>query len=423
MEKTGASWIEYNSEDNFPIQNLPYGVAEVNGEVSCFSRISQLAINLAVLENAGLLDSEKFSFDKHTFNQASLNKFISLGKEVWGQTRSRLTLLFSNVEFKDNELVRKSLVDVKLLVCRLPVTIGDYTDFYSSKNHAFNIGSLLRPTNPLQPNYVHLPVGYHGRSSTVVVDGTEIVRPRGQVKKSKDEDIPVFSECKRLDIEAEMGVIIGKSNKLGQPIKIGEAFEYVFGFVLLNDWSARDIQAWEYVPLGPFTAKNFATTISAWIITKDALEPFRFKLEDQDPKPLKYLQDSNLFSYDIPIEILAKTQKQTEHFKIGKTNYKYMYWTMNQQITHHTVTGCSLNVGDLLGSGTISGTDQETLGCFMEMNRNATIKIQIGDEERLWLNDGDEVILKASCQGEGFKIGFGDCSGKILPAVPEDYFY
>jgi fumarylacetoacetase len=220
-----------------------------------------------------------------------------------------------------------------------------------------------------------------------------------------------------------MGVILGKSNKIGSPIKVSEAAEYVFGFVLLNDWSARDIQAWEYVPLGPFLAKNFATTISAWIITQDALEPFKVKLEEQNPTPLKYLYEETLISYDIPIEINSKSEKQKEFTVIGQTNYKYMYWTINQQIAHHSVTGCKMQVGDLLGSGTISGKEEGTYGCLMESNKNNTKKIPVGDEERLWLHDGDTVVFKAFCQGVGYRIGFSDCSGTILPANPEEDYY
>lgn len=418
------SWINYDSNDYFPIENLPFGVckAKDNDDVACFSRISKTCINLSVLEKAGLLDSNNHKFDKNTFNQSTLNKFISLGKEVWHQVRFILTDIFTDVSYKNNENVGKSLRDLNDLNCLLPVTIGDYTDFYSSKNHAYNIGSLLRPNNPLQPNWTHLPVGYHGRSSTVVVDGTEIVRPRGQVKKSKDEDVSIFSECKRLDIEVEMGVVLGKSNQMGKPIKISEASEYIFGFVLLNDWSARDIQAWEYVPLGPFLAKNFATTISAWIITSEALKPFKVDLEPQNPKPLKYLHEEKLISYDIPIDILLKSKNQSNYNKIGTTNYKYMYWTINQQITHHAVTGCSMKVGDLLGSGTISGKEEGSYGCLMESNKNATKKVKVGDEERLWLEDGDTVNFSACCQGNGYKIGFSDCSGKILPALSEDNY-
>lgn len=420
-----TSWIKYDSSDFFPIQNLPFGACfdPETKQTNCYSRISTTAINLAVLEQAGLLDDKDIVFDKNTFNQSTLNKFISFGKAYQSVVRAKLTEIFSDEKFKNNEAVLNSLKDVSKLQSVLPVTIGDYTDFYSSKNHAFNIGSILRPNNPLQPNWVHLPVGYHGRSSTVVTDGTEIVRPRGQVKKSKDEDLSIFSECKRLDYEVEMGVILGKSNPMGKPIKVSEAEDYIFGFVLMNDWSARDIQAWEYVPLGPFDAKNFATTISAWIVTKEALSPFKVKLEEQVPRPLNYLYEENLISYDIPIEVHMKSEKQKEFNVIATTNYKYMYWTINQQITHHAVTGCSMRVGDLLGSGTISGKEEGTFGCLMESNKNNTKKIALGDEERIWINDGDTVVLRGFCQGEGYRIGFSDCGGKVLPALKEEEYY
>ena len=418
------SWIKYDENDFFPIQNLPYAVLydKETNETNCYSRISTTSINLSSLEKSGLLDNETFKFDGSTFNSLTLNKFISLGKTVWKQVRHRLTSIFTDETYSNHDQVLKSLKEVSLLKACLPVQINDYTDFYSSKNHAYNIGSLLRPTNPLQPNWNQLPVGYHGRSSTIVIDGTDVRRPSGQVKKSKDEEISVFSQCKRLDYEVEMGVIIGKTNEIGVPIKINEASEYVFGFVLVNDWSARDIQAWEYVPLGPFTAKNFMTTVSAWIVVKEALEEFTVKLEEQDPRPLKYLYEENLVSYDIPIDIYLKSEKQKEYSRIGTTNYKYMYWTVNQQITHHTVTGCKMQVGDLIASGTISGKEEGTYGCLMEANKNSTRKIIVNDEERVWLNDGDSVLFKAYCQGKGYRIGFSECSGKVIPALGDEFY-
>jgi len=418
MEKELKSWINYDSNDSFPIQNLPYGVCKnkKTGVVSCYSRISSTAINLSVLEVSGLLDGEH-KFDKNTFNKDKLNTFMSLGRKVWLQVRHRLTEIFTNEKFKTETAVSSSLENLVDLESLLPCHIPDYTDFYSSRNHAFNVGSLFRPTNPLQPNWSHLPVGYHGRSSTIVKSGTQVVRPRGQVKKSKDIDEPIFSECKRLDYEVEMGVILGQSNEMGRPIKVNEASEYIFGFVLLNDWSARDIQAWEYVPLGPFTAKNFASTISTWIITPEALEPFKITLPEQDPKPLDYLNEKDHYSYDIPISVQYKTKGQEEGVVISETNYKFMYWSANQQIAHHAVTGCSMGVGDLLGSGTISGTDEKSLGCLLEMTKSGANKITVGKEERTWLQDGDSINLVAQCQGNGFRIGFSDCEGEVLPAL------
>lgn len=422
MEKIQKSWIEYKENDDFPIQNLPFGVGKnkKTGEISCFSRISSTAINLSVLEKAKLLDG-KHVFDGKTFSQDKLNTFASLGKEVRVQVRNALTSLFTDE--KNKEQVSAALVPISDLESMMPVTIPDYTDFYSSKNHAFNVGSLFRPTNPLQPNWVHLPVGYHGRSSTIVIDGTPIRRPRAQVKKAKDIDEPIFSECKKFDYEVEMGVILGKSNEMGRPIKVNEASDYVFGYVILNDWSARDVQAWEYVPLGPFTAKNFGSTISAWVVTPEALEPFKVKLPDQDPKPLKYLDENDHFSYDIPIDVLIKGKNQEKENLVSQTNYKYMYWTANQQITHHSVTGCSMSVGDLLGSGTISGTDESSLGCLLESTKSGAKTIKVGDEERTFLLDGDVVNLKAYAQGEGFRIGFGDCKGEVIPALEEKEYY
>lgn len=424
MEKTQTCWIKYETTDMFPIQNLPYGVLKnkKTGATSCFSRISNKLINLSVLEISGLLDGEHI-FDKKTFSQTTLNSFANLGRTVSKQVRAKLTEIFTNTKFAEDDNVKKSLEDITDFVYLLPVKIQDYTDFYSSRNHAFNVGSLFRPTNPLQPNWVHLPVGYHGRSSSVVVDGTPVRRPRGQVKKSKDVDEPLFSECKRLDYEAEMGVILGKSNELGKPIKVNEASDYVFGFVMLNDWSARDIQTWEYVPLGPFNAKNFATTISPWVITPEALEPFKLTLPEQDPKPLKYLDEKDHFSYDIPIDIEIKSKQQKEATIVSTTNYKFMYWTANQQIAHHSVTGCPMNVGDLLGSGTISGTTENSYGCLLEQSKNGQVKIPLGNEERVFLQDGDFVNMKAYCKGKDYLIGFGDCSGEILEALNEEEYY
>lgn len=415
-------WLEYKSDNSFPLVNLPFGVGINNGVTSCYSRIAEYGINLSVLEKENYLNGDH-KFDGNTFNQTSLNKFMDLGKSVRLQVREKLYEYLHNKKYESDKVVIKSLEKLESVQMILPVQISDYTDFYSSKNHAFNVGSLFRPDNPLQPNWVHIPVGYHGRSSTVVVDGTKIRRPRGQLKKSKDIDEPIFSECKRLDYEVEIGVILGKSNEMGKPIKVNDASEYIFGYVILNDWSARDIQAWEYVPLGPFTAKNFATSISPWVITPEALEPFKITLSEQDPKPLKYLEEKERYSYDVDMTVSIKGKDDLNAFVIGETNYKYMYWTANQQISHHSVTGCSMKVGDLLGSGTISGTDEKSYGCLLEVNRNGTKKFKVGDKEKLWLEDHDTVVMTAICKNKDFCIGFGSVSGEILEALNEDEYY
>ena len=398
MENTNNdSWIDYDVNTQFPIQNLPFGVCFLKDldTFACCSRIGDYVINLFDLELKGLLNSDVYKLNVHNpmFNHSSLNTFISHGKSVWRSVRQSLTNLFK----KDSELksqAESSLHHIKNVEMRMPINIGDYTDFYSSKNHAFNMGAIIRgPQNALQPNWVQMPIAYHGRASSVVIDKTGIKRPRGQVKPL-DQDTPIFSECKRLDYEVEVGVVIGKSNKLGTPIKTKEAEDYRFGLVLLNDWSARDLQTWEYVPLGPFTAKNFATTISPWIITFDALEEFEVELPKQDPTPLKYLQEEKLVSWDIPINVyLTPSNDDSENSEtlIATTNYKYMYWTINQQIAHHTISGCNLKVGDLLGSGTISGTDPNSYGSMFELNNGGKNK--------------------------------GDCGGEILPANPEEDYY
>lgn len=261
-----------------------------------------------------------------------------------------------------------------------------------------------------------------GRSSTIIVDGTPVRRPRGQIKPP-NEPRPLFSQCKRLDYEVEIGVFIGKSNEMGKPVKVKEAEDYIFGFVLVNDWSARDIQAWEYVPLGPFNAKNFATTISPWIVTLEAIKPFEVYLPEQEPKPLPYLYEENLRSFDIPITVQIKPKDSNESFEIAETNYKYMYWTINQQIAHHTVTGCKLNVGDMMASGTISGVEKNTYGCLFEMNQNGKNAFKLGETDRVWIEDNDYVNFSATIKGHGYRLGFGNCGGEVLPALDEEEYY
>ena len=299
---------------------------------------------------------------------------------------------------------------------QLPVDIGDYTDFYSSKEHATNVGKMFRPDGePLLPNWLHLPVAYHGRASSVVLSGTDIVRPKGQTK-TPDASAPSFGNSVRLDFELEMGVFIGAGNSLGEAISVNTAEEHVFGLALVNDWSARDIQTWEYQPLGPFLAKNFATSISPWIITLEALEPFRCSGPKQDPKPLEYLRNTKDSTFDINLGIYLKTENMDSDQLISSSNYNYLYWNMNQQIAHHTITGCNLRTGDLLASGTISGPDKDNRGSMLELSWlwTETIKLSNGDERKS-LEDGDTVTLRGWCQGDGYRIGFGDCTGTIQP--------
>lgn len=426
---TLTSWIPYDPQTEiFPIQNLPFGVFSNDGEnFRCATRISNTVIDLSVLEQAGLLEIEgvfKYSKEKSVFDKPQLNDFIALGRDVWRGVRARLQQIFKvGSEFEKNEHVLNALLPLEKIKLKLPISIGDYTDFYSSKNHAYNMGKIIRgEKNAMQPNWYHLPVAYHGRSSTVIIDGTPIKRPSGQVKAQPDKDESIFSASRRLDYEVEMGAIVAKSNKMGENVKVSEANDFVFGFVLLNDWSARDIQTWEYVPLGPFTAKNFATTISPWIVTLEALEPFKVELPKQDPVPLPYLRDPLLHSWDIPITTTIATNNKNSQV-VSETNYKYMYWSVNQQIAHHTVTGCKLNVGDLLGSGTISGTESNSFGSMFELSEGGKKSIKVGSEERVWLQDGDYVNFTAIAKGDGYNIGFGNCGGVIVPANPESSYY
>lgn len=357
-----SSFIHYDTSSHFPIQNIPFGVfypkLDHTKTPRCGTRIGDFAVDLAYFEKKGLFNGELFSGLSGqgitVFDQPSLNKFMGLERKYWSEARKTIqNHLSSDSELKnDMETRNYAFYHINDVIMCLPAQIGDYTDFFSSKNHAYNLGVMIRgKDNALQPNWTQLPVGYHGRASSVVVSGNEMFRPRGQVKPA-DKEFPEFSECKRLDFELEVGAFLGgKLNKLGYPIKCSEAENYVFGLVLLNDWSARDIQTWEYVPLGPFTAKNFCTVISPWIVTLEALEEFRVPLEKQDPVPLKYLQDPNLSSWDINLETYLQTPKHDKPEKIVKSNFKYLYWTVAQQLTHHSVTGCNFNPGDLLGSG------------------------------------------------------------------------
>lgn len=349
---------------------------------------------------------------------------MSEPKEIWSAYRAKIQQLLdqNNPILRDNADLRgKVLIPVTEFTNTLPAEIGDYTDFYASKNHAFNVGVMFRgPENALQPNWLRLPVGYHGRSSSIVTSGHPVRRPRGQVCPPGATE-PSFSSCKKLDYEVEIGVFIGGNvNKLGEPIDIKNAYQNIFGLVILNDWSARDIQAWEYVPLGPFTAKNFQTSISPWIITMDALEAFRMDLPIQDPEPLPYLMENHLSSFNVTLETFIKTKNSSDPHKISTTNMQHLYWSITQQLTHHTVSGCNMRPGDLLGTGTISGPTPDTLGCMLEMTSNGKHPINLpSGESRAFLEDEDELIIVGKCQGNEYTIGFGDVRGVITPALQD----
>lgn len=343
---------------------------------------------------------------------------MSYDRKIWRSVRNILQGLFNGTDnsLKENEELKKQvLIPQSDVVMVMPANIGDYTDFYSSKEHATNLGKMFRPNEPpLMDNWLYIPIGYHGRASSVVVSNTKIKRPSGQVKPPTS-NAPFVSSSKKLDYELEMALFVGKGNNLGEPITMENAEEYMFGVVLMNDWSARDIQPWEYRPLGPFTAKNFATTISPWIVTMDALEPFRVSPPKQDPEPLDYLKENTPGGYNINLEVKIKSEKSNEPKLLSKGNFKHMYWTMKQQLVHHTITGCNMRPGDLLGSGTISGQTEDSYGSLIELTWNGKNKITLpSGEERTFIENGDTIIMDAYCQGDGYRIGFGSCIGQIV---------
>ena len=414
------SFIQYSNDTHFPIHNLPYGVfkPKPDGSSRIGVAIGEFILDLSVLEDKGLLKNS--SSEKNLFNRSSLNLFMSQDKKVWKEIRTQLQSLLSeeNSTLKDNkELRQEAFIEMQDVIMCLPVEIGDYTDFYSSKEHATNVGIMFRgKENALMPNWLHLPVAYHGRASSIVVSGTDIVRPKGQTKPA-DAENPIFGASKLMDFELEMGFFIGKGNNLGNSISVDKAEEHIFGIVIVNDWSARDIQAWEYVPLGPFLAKNFATSISPWVVTLDALEPFRCASPKPEFEPLPYLQSKGDKTFDIQLHVYLQNEKLPEPFEICHSNFKYLYWNMPQQLAHHTVNGCNMQTGDLLASGTISGDTKESRGSMLEITWRGAEPIKLPNgEERKFINDGDTVIMSAYCEGEGYRVGFGEVSGKILPA-------
>jgi len=418
---TMKSFIEIKSNSDFPIQNLPYGIfyTSENHSKRAGTAIGEYILDLDAAEKNGLFEKKTFT-GKDIFNTGSLNKFMSLGKNVWSEVRKAITELLdeNNPLLRNNENLRSEcLILQKDATLCMPSEIGDYTDFYSSKDHATNVGIMFRgKENALMPNWLHLPVAYHGRASSVVLSGTDIIRPKGQTK-ADDAETPSFGPSRLLDFELEMGFFIGTGNELGNPIRIENAEEHIFGMVLVNDWSARDIQKWEYVPLGPFLAKNFATSISPWIVTMEALEPFKTKSEIQDPEPLPYLKRVKENSYDIKLDVILKTPGSEKEEILSESNFKYMYWDMCQQLAHHTVTGCNMRPGDLLASGTISGPEKGTYGSLLEITWRGSepVKLSNGDELK-FLRDGDELIMRGYCEKDGLRIGFGEVTGKILPS-------
>jgi fumarylacetoacetase len=412
------SFIPVDPTSDFPIQNLPYGVFSAKSGLAprVGVAIGDYVLDLWELEQDGRLDVG----DLGVFAGPTLNPFMALGPKVWSRTRARISELLrhDHPELRDNdELRRLALVPMAQAKLHMPVAVAGYTDFYSSKEHATNVGVMFRgKDNALQPNWLHMPIGYNGRASTVVVSGTKVRRPRGQLKPPSAE-LPGFGPCKRLDFELEMGVVIGQPSPMGEMLDESRAADMIFGFVLLNDWSARDIQQWEYVPLGPFQAKAFATSISPWIVTREALEPFRVHGPEQDPAPLPYLQQMQPNNYNLQLDVGLRAAPMTEPMRICRTNFKYMYWSSVQQLVHHASSGCAMNIGDLLGSGTISGPEKSQRGSLLEISWNGTEPIELaGDIKRTFLEDGDSLSFHGWCQGDGYRVGFGEVEGTILPA-------
>lgn len=418
-DPTLQSWIEVPKENDFPIQNIPFGIASISGAKVAATIIRDIVINLAELHKLGYFS--QLNLPAGIFEKEYLNDFIALGKPMCRRVRERISEIFNkdNPELRDNaEARKKCFFNVKDVQMCMPIKIGDYTDFYSSKEHATNVGSMFRdPKNALLPNWLHLPVAYHGRASSIMVSGQNFHRPKGQMTPPGSEE-PVFGPSKALDIELETGFIIGKSTKLGESVSTKDAEDYIFGMVLFNDWSARDIQRWEYVPLGPFLAKNFASTISPWIVTLDALEPFHVKAPEQEKKVLPYLEHaSEKTGLDITLEVYLQPDKK-EGMKICTSNYKYMYWTMDQQLAHHTVNGCNINVGDVMASGTISGPTPDSFGSLLEITWGGSKPLTFPDgTTRKYLEDGDTVTIKGYCQKDNVRIGFGEAKATVLPAL------
>ena len=411
------SWVTGADHSEFPIQNLPFGIFQVaEGTKSVGVRIGEQVLDLAQMAAYGYFDDLPFA--SSDFAQDYLNPLMQKGKIAVRALRNRIAELLSttNETFQSQKDQHNALIPVSKVKMALPVQIGDYTDFYSSKEHATNVGIMFRdPANALLPNWLWIPVGYHGRASSVIASEQPVTRPKGQIKPDDNAD-PIFAPSRQVDFELEMGFITFDGKPLGQSISTAEAEDYIFGLCLFNDWSARDIQKWEYVPLGPFLAKNFASSMSCWIVTLDALQPFACQTPEQDPEVLSYLKFEGLKSYDINLEVAIVAPNCPEH-TVSKSNFKYMYWNMAQQLAHHTVNGCNVRCGDLMGSGTISGPTPDSYGSMLELAWKGTKPIQMPDgTERRFIQDHDTVIMRGHCAKDGIKIGFGEVRSELLPA-------
>ena len=411
------SWLEISRESDFPIQNLPFGIYSTKNKTKRVGvAIGNQILDLSQLLKLGYLDS--LSFCEHCFSNEYLNRMMGHGKLEIRELRNRISELLNveNPELSQNIEAIAKVLDLQIeSEMHLPVKIGDYTDFYSSEQHAFNVGSMFRdPDNALLPNWKHIPVAYHGRSSSIIPSGQDIIRPKGQQKLDNNEN-PIIGASKLLDFELEMGFITFQGKPLGNTISTKEADEYIFGMCLFNDWSARDIQKWEYVPLGPFLAKNFASSMSCWIVTLDALEPFRTAGPIQKPKVLPYLEYNGNKHLDIELTVAIQTENGSKKV-VTNSNYKHMYWNMNQQLAHHTVNGCNVNCGDMLASGTISGPEVGSFGSMLEISWKGTKPVKMPDgSERKFVQDGDSVIFNGRAKNKNFNIGFGELISKVLP--------
>ncbi|EDZ45087.1 fumarylacetoacetase [Rhodobacterales bacterium Y4I] len=411
------SWMASanNADHPFPLNNLPYGVFSIDGDdPRCGVAIGDMILDMQAAEEAGLVQLS----DAPLFDVPYWNDLMEEGPAVWAALRDRLTALLSEGA-ADQDKVEPLLVPAADAELHMPFAVSEYTDFYAGKNHAFNVGTMFRGAeNALPPNWLHIPIGYNGRASSVVVSGTDVRRPWGQLK-GPDDAKPRWAPCARFDIELEMGAIVGTPSD--GPITVQEADDHIFGYVLLNDWSARDIQAWEYQPLGPFQAKATATSISPWIVTKPALEPFRCDTQEREVELLDHLKDCGPMLYDIDLEVTMAPEGK-EATTIARTNYKEMYYSAAQQLAHHTTSGCPMNAGDLLGSGTISGATKDSRGSLLELSWGGKEPLTLDSgEERSFIADGDTLTLKGAAKGDGYTIGFGDCTGTVLAALEDPF--
>lgn len=409
------SWLTIAEDSDFSIYNIPFGIFKTkSSKPRAASILGDQVIDLYALAKGGYL--KDVLADVEVLNQKTLNTFIALGKPVTNAVRQKIQTLFSEENAAQKDLLSVYLIPVADAEMLMPVHIPNYTDFYSSREHATNVGTMFRdPNNALLPNWLHLPVGYHGRASSIVVSGTPLHRPKGQTK-ADDQPLPSFGPSRLLDFELEVGFVVGKETQLGDSISTANAEEYIFGLLLFNDWSARDVQKWEYVPLGPFLAKNFGSSVSPWIVTLEALEPFRVASPAQEPTPLPYLQFEGQKNYDIQLEVDITAENGATK-TVSKSNFKYMYWNMCQQLAHHTVNGCNVEVGDLYASGTISGPEKDSYGSMLEISWGGKNPIAMPDgTERKFILDNDTVTIKGHCAKDNVRVGFGQVSNKILPA-------